>query len=653
MTRRRKPVCYLFDHADFVAYIVMAQELQRGRTNVKVGAQRGKPYLSWRNGSMQSRPSVLLRPLVRFLLLAALALQAAAAVAQHPALPFGSGSAGRVSTSTESLSDAIKSLLEKGRSLELTGRWGDALSHYEEALRAYPQDRALQARFDSARLHHSLKQRYDDRSFRESLRTLRPQQAMELYDELLAKIEAHFYTTPPWQEISRRGTVAMDIALSDENFLQTHAVRVRGQQLDQLRKELLQLSNRYAIRTSRDASTIAWQAARLSRQRIGLSETATLLEFTAAAAGGLDQYSAFLTADQLRDIFSQIEGNFVGLGVELKADDGALLIVRVIPRSPAEQAGIRANDRIVAVDGRSTVALSADEAASLLTGPEGSSVRVTVVSPGQPPRELTVRRASVEVPSLEDVKILDPATGVAYIRIPAFQKTTAADLESALWRLHAQGMRSLIIDLRGNPGGLLTASVEVADKFIADGSIVSTRGRSEQENFSYRAHRAGTWRVPLVVLIDGDSASASEIFAAAIKDAGRGKIVGSRSYGKGSVQGIFPLGNTGTGARLTTARFFSPLGYPISNVGITPDIDARRTMRVAAVGPTESSANDASYLVGFRGAANTHDRSTTSDGQTVRKAFDLPSETSATGMPRDEVLDIAIEVARNEPVPAF
>ena len=271
----------------------------------------------------------------------------------------------------------------------------------------------------------------------------------------------------------------------------------------------------------------------------------------------------------------------------------------MIPRSPAEKAGIRDGDRITAVDGQATQPLSTDEAASLLTGDEGSLVRVTVVSPGQAPRELTVRREHVEVPSLEDVKIVDPATGVAYVRIPAFQKTTAADLEEALWDLHRQGMRSLIIDLRGNPGGLLTASVEVADKFIADGGIVSTRGRSEQENFSYRAHRPGTWRVPLVVLIDGDSASASEIFAGAIQDSGRGKIVGTRSYGKGSVQGIFPLGKSGAGARLTTARFFSPLGHPISNVGITPDIDARRATLVADGAETAGTNN---YVTAFRAA---------------------------------------------------
>jgi carboxyl-terminal processing protease len=146
-------------------------------------------------------------------------------------------------------------------------------------------------------------------------------------------------------------------------------------------------------------------------------------------------------------------------------------------------------------------------------------------------------------------------------------------------------MRSLVIDLRGNPGGLLTASVEVADKFIADGPIVSTRGRSEQENFSYRAHRPGTWRVPLVVLIDGDSASASEILAGAIQDHRRGVIVGRRSYGKGSVQGIFALTplaeNVRCGVRLTTAKFYAPSGRPISHAGVTPEVEVRLTAKPA------------------------------------------------------------------------
>lgn len=532
-----------------------------------------------------------------------------------------------VASAANAIQSAVHHALEKGHTLELSGRWADALTQYEEALHEYPEDKDLQARFDVARLHYSLDQRYDDRSFRDSLRTLNAQQALEQYNDLLTKIDAHYYTEPPWQDMTQRGARAMEIALANENFLHNQGVRIRGEQLEQLRTEVTQLPGKYSIRSARDASAVATQVARLVRQRAGVNETATLLEFTSAAAGGLDHYSAFLTPDQLRDIYSQIEGNFVGLGVELKADHGALLIVHVIPRSPAEKAGIHDGDRIIAVDGQATQSLSTDEAASLLTGTEGSTCRVTVVSPGQAQRDLNVRRESVDVPSLENVKILDPATGVAYVKIPAFQKTTPADMENALWDLHKQGMRSLIIDLRGNPGGLLTAAVELADKFIADGGIVSTRGRSEPENFSYRAHRPGTWRVPLVVLIDGDSASASEIFAGAIKDSGRGKIIGVRSYGKGSVQGIFPLGKNGAGARLTTAKFFSPLGHPIANVGITPDIDVRNLPAVN------------NYLVGFRG---------TPGNAAADNGANAPA--AAGDAEKDRTLQIAIGVARELPV---
>ncbi len=454
--------------------------------------------------------------------------------------------------------DAISQLIDKGRSLETSGRWAEALTHFEEALRAHPEDASLVGHFDLARLHYSLEQRYDDRSFRNSITSLKSNDSLQLYGDLLAKIGANYYTTPPWQDLFRRGAQSLDIALTDPKFISTNGVRASASQIDQLRTSLRQLVARYKIASRSDAMNIASQAAQLARRQIGLAESATILEFTAAAASALDHYSAFLTADQLRDIYSQIEGNFVGLGVELKADNGALLIVHVIPSSPAQAAGILDGDRIVAVAGQSTTEMSTDEAATLLTGPEGSICNVSVVSAGKQARELAVRRAHVEVPSLEGVRIIDSEHGVAYVKIPAFQKTTSRDLETALWDLHAQGMRSLVLDLRGNPGGLLTASVEVADKFIADGGIVSTRGRSEQENFNYRAHRPGTWRVPLVVLIDGDSASASEIFAAAIKDSQRGVIIGCRSYGKGSVQGIFPLGYAGAGARITTANFSRP-----------------------------------------------------------------------------------------------
>jgi carboxyl-terminal processing protease len=570
----------------------------------------------------------------RFLTPLALSLALASLTTAAAGQTFSTSSAAsKVSAAASALPDAIGQLIDKGRSLELSGRWAEALSHYEEALREHPEDVNLASRFDTARLHYSLEQRYDDRSFRESINTLKSSEALDLYGDLLAKIGTHYYTTPPWQDLFGRGAQSLDIALADQKFLSTNGVRANANQIEQLRTSLRQLVARYKIASRSDAMNIASQAAQLARRQVGLAESATILEFTAAAASALDHYSAFLTADQLRDIYSQIEGNFVGLGVELKADNGALLIVHVIPNSPAQAAGILDGDRIVAVAGQSTSSMSTDEAATLLTGPEGSICQVSVVSPGQQARPLSVRRAHVEVPSLEGSKIVDAEHGVAYIKIPAFQKTTARDLETALWDLHAKGMRSLVLDLRGNPGGLLTASVEVADKFIADGAIVSTRGRSEQENFNYRAHRPGTWRVPLVVLIDGDSASASEIFAAAIKDSHRGTIIGCRSYGKGSVQGIFPLGYAGAGARITTAKFFSPMGHPISNVGVTPDIDARRATLVTNGGENSSGpaleAPGNLHQVGFRG-------------------IDTPAGNADAAA--DTTLNLAIEVVQKQPV---
>ena len=187
-------------------------------------------------------------------------------------------------------------------------------------------------------------------------------------------------------------------------------------------------------------------------------------------------------------------------------------------------------------------------------------------------QNLKLSRRRVEIPSVEQVKIVDPAYGTGYFKLTSFQKTTSRDVDAALWKLHEQGMRQLIIDLRGNPGGLLKAAVEVADKFVNDGMIVATRGRSQRENFDHKGEVAGTWRVPLVVLIDRDSASASEILAGAIHDHRRGTVVGEKSYGKGSVQGIFPLATANVGLRLTTAKWYTPSGHAISGQGIKPDI---------------------------------------------------------------------------------
>jgi carboxyl-terminal processing protease len=185
---------------------------------------------------------------------------------------------------------------------------------------------------------------------------------------------------------------------------------------------------------------------------------------------------------------------------------------------------------------------------------------------------MSLTRRAVTVKSIPVARIIDPDNGVGYIQMNSFQKSTVQELDSALSHLKQRGMRSLVWDLRGNPGGLLTAAVEVLDRFISDGVLVSTRGRNAEQNSTYSAHRQGKWNVPLVLLIDGDSASASEIVAGAVKDHHRGVIVGRKSYGKWSVQEIHRLrGNCGL--RLTTAKFYSPQGHTLGKIGVRPDVE--------------------------------------------------------------------------------
>jgi carboxyl-terminal processing protease len=486
----------------------------------------------------------------------------------------------------------ISNVLRRGQQFETERRWGDALTEYEDALRQYPDERSLERRFEFARLHYDLTRRYNDSSFAESMQRLPPGEAFDLYGDVLLKIQAHYVENPNWKELAERGMNDLEVALSEATFLARHVPPANLGSVDAFCDELRRTLGERTINNRNDVRDAVAVATRLAESRLSIPATPVVLEFTCGAMNALDPYSSYLTPNQLAEVYSQIEGNFVGLGVELKPQNGALLIVRVIPNSPAQESGMVAGDQIVAVDGVPTRTYSSDKAANLLQGAAGTSVALTLVTPGHDPRSVTVRRQKVEVPSIDDVRIVDPQKGIGYLKLVCFQKNTSHDLDSALWRLHHEGMRSLVVDLRGNPGGLLVSAVEVVNKFIDRGVVVSTRGRSAAEDFTYTARAEAIWQVPLVLIIDQDSASAAEIFAGAIRDHHRGTIVGVRSYGKGSVQGIFPLNSGNSGVRLTTARFYSPSGRAFVRVGVEPDILVHQTAKVSpavAIAPAQDA----------------------------------------------------------------
>jgi carboxyl-terminal processing protease len=296
----------------------------------------------------------------------------------------------------------------------------------------------------------------------------------------------------------------------------------------------------------------------------------------------LDPHSAYLDSEEFEEIRLSTMGSYPGVGIEVVPDDGAVKVLRPIDGSPAQRAGLKSGDEIVKIDG---VEIGADleDATARMRGATGSTVKLTVRRKGEASLlEFTLRRAQVEVSSVA-AQLLEP--GYGYLRITTFTETTADDVNHAILKLkrdNKANLKGLIVDLRDNPGGVLEAGVAVADDFLEQGVIVSADGRTPEARFRMDATPGDLINgAPLVVLVNGGTASASEIVAGALKDHGRATLIGRRTYGKGSVQTVMPLSHGGA-LKLTTSRYFTPSGASIQGKGIVPDI--------VEGGPPESAA---------------------------------------------------------------
>ena len=285
----------------------------------------------------------------------------------------------------------------------------------------------------------------------------------------------------------------------------------------------------------------------------------------------LDPHSSFLNARGYRDMQVQNRGEFGGLGIEVTMENGLVKVVSPIDDTPAARAGLRPNDLILQLDGEQVLGLTLQEAVERMRGPVNSQIKLMIRRGTQEPFEVTLTRAVIRVQSVRSRVEGD----FGYIRITSFTEQTDSGLQAAVRRIREQlgdRLKGFVLDLRNNPGGLLDQAIAVSDAFLERGEIVSTRGRRAEDAQRYNA-RAGdiTNGLPLVVLINGGSASASEIVAGALQDHHRAILLGTRSFGKGSVQTIMPLGGQGA-IRLTTARYFTPSGRSIQAQGIDPDI---------------------------------------------------------------------------------
>jgi carboxyl-terminal processing protease len=326
---------------------------------------------------------------------------------------------------------------------------------------------------------------------------------------------------------------------------------------------------------------------------------------------GLDPHSEFLDRSELQDLSDDTSGSYTGLGIEVAQANHKLLIVAPLDGGPAKRAGIKAGDEILAIDRAPVQPDAIDASIKKLRGPIGSKITLTILHPdGDKPVTVSLTRQRISVASVT-TRMLEP--GYAYIRISEFQDDTADELTRALETLQKQHgpLRGAVLDLRSNPGGLLTSAVSVSDDFLDSGLIVSTRGRLPQSDLKFSATPGDLLNgAPMVVLVDNGTASAAEIVTGALKDHHRALIMGRRTFGKGSVQTVLPLGN-GDAIKLTTARYYTPDGTSIQVAGITPDIVLGNVTVAANSNPSldddEHESDLPNHLAGTRTAASDAD----------------------------------------------
>lgn len=287
----------------------------------------------------------------------------------------------------------------------------------------------------------------------------------------------------------------------------------------------------------------------------------------------LDPHSSFMPPEAFKEMQIDTKGEFGGLGIQIGIKDNMLTIIAPIEDTPADKAGVQAGDKIIKIDGESTKDISLHDAVAKLRGPKGTSVTITIMREGlEEPKDITIVRDIIKLKSVK-YKVLDDNIG--YVKLTQFQEKSSGDLKKALKKLEDSNINALILDLRNNPGGLLKGAVDVTSQFLPPGKlVVYIKGRDGDKN-EFNTQNGNTYfDYPMVVLVNGGSASASEIVAGALQDWGKAVVLGTQTFGKGSVQTVIPLSD-GSALRLTTARYYTPKGRSIQTTGITPDIEVK------------------------------------------------------------------------------
>jgi carboxyl-terminal processing protease len=450
-------------------------------------------------------------------------------------------------------SDVWRQLLSRGRDLP------DGREHYQLCLR-----RAHQVR------------RHRDATYRQQILDLNLQDSLRIYADVLSQLQTYYVDSERVElaQLFRHGLEELRMALEDEPFCKEQLGNFDGPATRAFQSELLPTWGNQPCRRLQDLQNLARDVALSAQKRLGLKPGLVVLELVCGACSALDEFTYYLTPGELEEMNASWKGECVGVGMELAIVDKRLVISQIVPGGPAESGGLKLGDSILHISGQATGSLSAAAANELLKGETESTVELELVTADKKARVVRLKRAVVRVASVSEPRFVDERLGIGYVQVIGFQETTAQELDVAVAKLHAAGMKVLILDLRGNLGGLFDIALQVAERFISTGVIVSTHGQFFKYNQTYQAHGMNVLPEPLVVLVDGETASSAEMLACALKDNLRGTLVGKTTFGKGCIQKVRKLNAAAAGIRMTVAKFFSPRGLDYSGSGVKPDIES-------------------------------------------------------------------------------
>ena len=459
--------------------------------------------------------------------------------------------------------------------LEDAGQWGKAADLWYQLLVKDRSSADVKKRHQYCLRRSQQVARHQDPTYRQQVLALSLENALQVYGEILAKLQNDYVEPSKVQMpiLFRQGLEELICAL-EEGMRQNYFGELSPEAVHDFQAELRTVWLDKQVRKAADAQNLAREIALAAKKSLGLKPSLVVLEMCCGACNALDECTYYLTPAQFNELNASLKGEGVGIGIEVSANGERVFVAQRVPGSPADLSDLKVGDQILRI-GRKPVA-TAEAAAELLKGEPDSTVELEVKTGMNSPRLLRLKRQIVRVPSvIVQDEFINREVRIGYIQLLSFQETTVDELNLAIEKLQAQGMRALVLDLRGNPGGLFEVARQVVERFVTSGVIVCTQGRLASEfNATYHAHGTNILTVPLVVLVDGETASSAEMVAGALKENLRGKLVGKTTFGKGSIQKIkgltsFPAG----GIRMTVAKFYSPRQQSYDGAGVAPHLD--------------------------------------------------------------------------------